>query len=475
MTTVTPVAGNTPAPAPKKRQRATAESLRASTTIPRELALASLTADEKAVFEQFLTGDQEALVAVKNADVRGAFFNAQLHVRADILHVHAVIKQTVPDENEDPMALIAGMSGGAGAGAGPGTAPFSPPVSTLSTAADVQNAVLDWEAVYGPMRGDFMHDTFSAAVKCESKTAMMVLMDLNLVNDTCVREMHIREARKAYATPTAYDVVKEHYVDSMLKKLSLPLIESLTEHARGKDMLAKADPKRIYATQDFLFDERQVDTLDRFVSTGGDANMLSPEAHANRHWLSMIAYKADAEDIPTLDMLHNKHGLLFNVYDEHETTPFMMAVSKGNLSLVQFLLTDAIDVYAVNDITHKSALDLAEEGPVRRAKEQDMTTRNNAFELERHEEDQAAWQLEYDNAVANGEEPPKPLNPFQAEPVPPDYPLEIISLVQDAVAIGDPNLFKKAPPPNVYETNPDFESLALLSQAAGEDIDFSGF
>lgn len=497
--------GQQPAPQ-KKSRRATPEQLRAGTSMSRELSLSLLTADDRVVFEKFLEGDQDAMAAVKKANVASPLFNAQLHARADKLDIEEVIRRTVDDEEDDPAAAAVAAAAAKGiglhipagvtviSGGQMGTTGSQQP---LATAQDVQDAVSKWEGIYGPMRGEFSYDVFAAARNAESKVALMTLMDIGLVNEHSVHEIPWRFPDKQYASPKDHDILKEPYMVSILKKQSIPLIEALVEHAQGISMLKRGQAQLlsheqgsivknedkslvlwVYKTQDMLFDEGQVELLDKFLSYIGSANISKPDDHATppRKWMTFLAIKAIESDIPTLQMLVDKHNLELNVYDQYGGTPYIRAASLGNLPLIRFLQSNPpIDVLAKERMTShdaKTALDYAEEGPQRRAREQDYTARQNA-------ENEAAyldttipeWEEACAVAEAKGEEPPKMPDEPTPEPIPPDYPLEIISIVQEAFANADPNLYKKEyTDPNVAQ----FDALDALQSGSDDDFDFSG-
>lgn len=526
----------TPAqPEEKKSRRRTAEQLRAGTSMTRELALSLLTADDRVIFEKFLEGDQQAMETAKKAHVASALFNAHLHARADKLEVTQVIERTVSDV-EDISSLLGGMvqvTAGPGVAvvtpaqlglpSGPGSAPsggitgslptglptglnglfptsMQQPgtmgtVSTpgLATAQDVQDAINHWQSIYGPMRGEFRYDVFVSARNAESKVGMMTLMDMGIVNDECVHEIPWRFPDKQYARAKDHDILREPYLVSILKKESIPLLEALVEHAQGISMLKKGQErllsytpgsvvsyedksllKCVYRTQDMLFDEVQVELLDKFISYIGGANMSKPDDHVNppRSWMTFLAYKANEGDIPTLQMLVDKHNLKLNVYDQYGGTPYLRAASMGNLPLLRFLQANPpIDVLAeerMNSHSSKTALDYAEEGPVRRAQEQDYTKRQNEEDALAYQDTTLpAWEKAVAEALAAGKEPPKQPDMPEPDPIPEDYPLEIISIVQDAFANADPTMFAKT------KTDPMETKFGALDDLGGDDLNFS--
>lgn len=498
----THIPANNPQSGDPQEELMPAEKLRRGTTMSRELALSLLTADDRALFEKFLAGDQDAMTAVKKAHVASALFNAQLHARADKLDVAEVIKYSAPLPEVDPSTLgngIVNVSMGPGvaviSGNGMSVSPGTIQSGGMTSAQDVQDAINKWQGFYGELRGEFLRDVFAAAKKAESKTGLMTLMDMGLVNEHSVVQIPWRIPGKDYASPKDHDILNESYLISILKSLSIPLIEALVEHAQGIAMLRNGQArmlaygpgsvvslddnslvKWVYKTQDFLFDERQVELLDKFLNYIGGANMAKPDDHTNppRRWMTFLAMKADEEDIPTLQMLVDNHNLALNVYDQYGGTPYLRAASMGNLPLIRFLQSNPpIDVLAEERMSStdvKSALDYAEDGPARRAKEQDYTQRQNEeYEAAFLDTTMPEWEEACRKAAAEGKEPPREPMPPKLTPIPDDYPLEIISIVQEAFATADPNMFRKDIP-DMNETK--FSALDALDGT--DDIDFSG-
>jgi hypothetical protein len=462
-------------------------SIRADAEMTREAALAALSGRNKIVFEEYLAGDEAARSTVKKSDLSSPLHSAYLHAKADIVEIGEFIK-TLNDPQLFAGAASGGMSlpiGNSGMSVavtggpftqvapgvvmvgGPSGPPLSPELEALvQRVADPDLLVQDqnirneishridaWEALYGSLRGSLQQEVTRKVIQSESGNGLTVLLERALLTPTSQRQVRYRDAEKKYAKD-AYDTQTVFFADTLLKSTSIPLLRSLLTSPVAPGFIAQAKDESVYSAQDYLFDRREAELLDAFMAGGARPNLASKE-FGKRAWAMEIINKMDANDMPVFERLVNVYGMKLDVFDEMRVTPFSRAVILGNLPLVKFLKDQPSCNFYLIDTMNSTALDYAHNAPLRRAEKQASHMESYLFNMQCFQEELEEWKENVDEIIAAAEtaakladeastEPPKP--PDLPEPptppalteTPPDYPLEIIGIVEQVFSSYQP-------------------------------------
>jgi hypothetical protein len=416
-----------------------------TTSVPKALIL--LSRSDQIVFESYLNGDDASRKLVKALNINSTLHSTCIEVKSDTVAICDLIKLLNDPETYSITSVKLPASGVA-----PSLTPAlallvnrvankDPLIQDQNVRHELSQKIDIWENLYGLLRGDMLHKVIRTSIQSESSNSLTLLLDRGLLTANQYREVRSRDVEKKYAVDV-HDVSKVFFADSILKSQSASLIKSIVIHPAGPGFLAQAKDESIYTAQDLLFDRREHETLDLFMTAGGRPNLRSKE-YATRAWVIELINKMDDADMSVFERLVTVHGMRLDVFDEMRVTPFSRAVILGNLSLVKFLSAQkGVDFYATDTMNHTS-LDYAYSGALRRAEKQATHMESYLFDTKCVLEEQEEWRETVAALLASGTDeddlPGEPSLPALAAE-PPDYPLELISVVEHIFSMSRPLL-----------------------------------
>lgn len=447
-----------------------AEAMRKTIKRSREDAILELSLEDKAIYDQIVLGDSDAIRVANRAALGTPFYDASNYVLADYYDLIEVVRRL--DEPEDvsgqpggaPSLVVAGPGVGSGfpglPGMGGGSISFpSPAPSTTasaaagsapvgasqSTFADVKELLDAWQHRYGVFRGTFEQDIISKSISSGNKELVVDLIDRGIFRVDSVQEVKFKKEKVTYVGKRGqheFDITKVPMFEYLLDSKVTALYEIVTEHPVGKEMFLKAAYNSQYTALQFAFDTSNKALLEGLLDTNIDISNLRDGAH-NTPLMCDFIYRVQEGDEDQLRLLVERGASLVDT-DQLLSTTLMVAARVGNLKAMEFLLKyDMHDLYAKN-IHGETVLSLAEAGPERRTEAQGAYDEAVVNAKERYTESKQAWEVQARAAEAAGKKPPKEPKEPELKPRPVDYPVELVALVQDAWMMGDPTQSKQA-------------------------------
>lgn len=409
----------------------------------RDTAVSQLNSDELSILNNILNDGNNASDGVKELPEDSPLKQAWYNLRLDRLKLIQSIEslKEVESGGNGMFAMIQQSVGQVGNSVGNAVGiqqassnPNKPEFE--GNPLDLIALVDDWMSKWKIVSDDFAMHLLKKAVAKRAKPAIIVLMDKGIITSSLELEIEYRVPGKKYKIGE-YDKQKSRPIDVMLKSSSESVMDAIVEHPIGASLISNAKDESVYSAFEYLFDTYKTDTLVGLMDKGLNPNIKEPST--GRPIICNLAYKAEDKDLPVLDAM-SKHGLNVRVSDEMSVTPLMQGVKQGRIEFVKFLLEQSnIDLYAVSSF-QDTVLTLVAEGPNRfEERYREYEARVQVSE-EHYQEKLSEWKLKVAEAKAAGEkEPQEPQKPQVREPVK-EYPMELISLIQDAWNAGNPTL-----------------------------------
>ena len=434
-----------------------AEAMRKTIQRSREDAIASLSSEDKVIYDNIVAGDSDASRAARKAELGTPLYDASNYVLADYYDlIESIRRLDAPEDTSgqpagpvtggtpvaSPFPGLPGLPGfpglpGMGVPAGAPVAGAAPVGASQTTVEDVKELLDAWQHRYGTCQGVFEQDIIDKAIKSQNKELVVELIDRDIFRLDSVQEVKFEKPGATYIGEKKFDIKKVPMFEYLMTSRTTVLLEILTEHPTGKDMFLKAAPDSQYETLRFAFDTQNKALLQGLLDTKVDISTMR-ELEFNTPLMCDFIYRVEEADEEQLRMLI-EYGASMTDTDQLLSTPLMVAARVGNLPAMKLLMEyDMHDLYAKN-IHGETVLSLVEAGPARRKEAQESHDEAVANAKERYEELKQAWEVQARAAEAAGKKPPaEPKEPkFKDRPA--DYPVELVALVQDAWIMGDPS------------------------------------
>lgn len=441
-----------------------AEAMRKSIQRSREDAIAELSAEDRVIYDSIVAGNSDAMRDARKASLGTPLYDASNYVLADYYDLIELVRRL--DAPEDVSSSQAPSGAGAAAapvisfpglpngfpglpGMGAAAAPVAaaPAVvgASQSTVEEVKELLDAWQHRYGTCHGIFEQDIIDKALKSGNKELVVELMDRDIFRIDSVQEVKFKKEGVTHVGPKStetFDIKKVPMYEYLLESNTTALLELMAEHPVGKAMFLKAAYNSQYHAIQFAFDTSNPTLLGGLLDTGVDISTMHDAKH-NTPLMCDFIYRVQEGDEDQLRMLV-EHGASLTDTDQLLSTPLMVAARVGNLTAMQFLLGyDVHDLYAKN-IHGETVLSLAEAGPEKRREAQEGYDEAVTNAKERYEESKQAWAVQARAAEAAGKKPPEEPQEPQFRERPADYPVELVTLIQDAWMMGDPTQSKQA-------------------------------
>lgn len=439
-----------------------AEAMRKSIQRSREDAIAELSVEDRAIYDSIVLGNSDAMRDARKASLGTPLYDASNYVLADYYDLIELVRRL--DAPEDVSAQQPGAAAGPtqavsfpglpngfpglpGMVAPAPAAPTAAPVvgASQSTVEEIKELLDAWQHRYGTCRGIFEQDIIDKALKSGNKDLVIELMDRDIFRVDSVQEVKFKKEGVTHVgtkSREAYDIKEVPMYEYLLESNTTALYEIMSEHPVGKAMFLKAAYNSQYKAIRFAFDTSNPTLLEGLLDTNVDISTMRDAEH-NTPLMCDFIYRVQEGDEELLRMLV-EHGASLTDTDQLLSTSLMVAARVGNLPAMQFLLGyDVHDLYAKN-IHGETVLSLAEAGPERRREAQEGYDEAVANAKERYEESKQAWEVQARAAEAAGKKPPEEPKEPQFRERPEDYPVELVTLIQDAWMMGDPTQSKQA-------------------------------
>lgn len=441
------------------------EALQKLVDCTRSDALSKLPSSEMYKLDLLLKDDENAWNNIRNADEHDPLKKVWYHIRIDRLKLQQTISTLKEADASGGFAnavfgAVGGIFGGSNKGVG-----NQAQITYEGDPALLSAELKDWKLTWQTISDEMAMKLVRTAVSNKSKPALLTLMDEGVITPELSETIEFRVPGKSYKSGE-YDSQISRPVDVILKSRSVSAINALVEHPMGSSLLKNAKNESVYGVFDYFTDTYKHDTLIGLMDRGLDPNVTEPST--GRFLISNLAYKVDDDDIPLLRAMV-AHGMNVRVTDEMSVSPLMQAVKQGRTELVKFLLEQPnIDIY-VKSRFGDTVLTLAAEGPNRFEERHAEYLLRKQVQEEYFKEMHEEWKVAAAKAQAEGEKPPpEPQPPQVKEPVK-EYPMELISLIQDAWNAGDPTQSDDKLLQKLRDEDP--ERIAAAA-AMGDNFDF---
>jgi len=373
----------------------------------REEALSRLSDQDKDIYEKVLTGDRQAIKQLSRQTLGSPLYEAGNYILVDHLELVAAMEDLGDVSNPNALSYV--------------------------------KSLLDvWVQRYGVQRGVYLEDIVKQIGTHGDQSLLILFLDRGILTASSTFDIPYRDPTKTYLTKDLVDYKKKPAVDSLIAADSSDILLAILNHAEGRKMYLAASYEEQYHALRFSFDTRNQVLLGGLLNTGLDISKFRDPNSMDPLLVDFLYRTETDEDVSMLRYLC-LNGIEMDVRDRLQSTPLVVASRIGNVQAFKFLCEfDLYDVYSKNSLG-EDLLSITQAAPKKRLDDQvrydEALARARESFVEKHKE----WEAQTAIAEAAGKKPlPEPKSPkFKPRPV--DYPVELVSLVQELWSRGDPS------------------------------------